>query len=904
MPKNIAPFILLFFTLPVLSPVALAQEPVDTTFAVTDTTHTVTDTIAAKPHTTKSFIKSEVKYEAADSIIFSLDGDKVFLYKDAKVTYQDVELTAWFIELDLGKNEAYACGTRDSLNKETGLPVYKDKSGEYTMRTMRYNFETRKAKIEHVVTEQGEGYVVSDVAKKSSNNEFCLKGGMYTTCDNHDHPHFGLKMTKAKVIPGKKIVTGPAYLVMEDVPFPVFIPFGFVPSTKKYSSGFLMPSYGEESSRGFFLRNGGYYFAVNDYFDFQTTGDIYTNGSWGLRAASQYKKRYKFSGNFNIQHITNLTSEKDLPDFTKSRDFSLTWSHRQDSKANPYQSFSASVNYSTSSFDRNNVSNIVNVYELAQSTKRSSISYSKRWPTGPFNLSANLLHSQNSRDTTIDLTLPDLTLTMNRVYPFKSKNKVGSNEAWYEKISLSYTANMKNYISTKESELAQSSLNEDWKNGIKHSIPVSMNLKFLKYFTASPSFNYTERWYFNSIRKTYDEDKQAIVTSDTLRGFNRVYDYGYSVGTSTKLYTFFTPWRKIFGDKVNTIRHVMTPSVSMSYRPDFSDPKYGFYDHFEYYNAKTDEIIKYQYSKFENGIYGSPGSGRSGSIGLSLGNSLEMKVKSDRDSTGFAKVKILESLNFSTGYNMLADSLNWSKISMSGRTKIFKTDINFGASFDPYALDTTKSGTPIRINKSHYQVNNKLLRLESANMSFGMSFNNDSFKKKKEGNNNNAGNTPPEGNEVPDGQSELPIDPETGTPKPPTQDNSASMEQDEDGYAKFKMPWNLSFNYSMRLSQGSFNKRLMDYSKEITSDVTINGSISPTPKWSLSFSSGYSFDSKEIAHTSFNIRRNLHCWSMSFNLVPFGSYKSYFFTISANSSMLRDLKYEKRNSYRDNVSTY
>lgn len=902
MPKYIAFFAQVLLMFAWLSQSAVAQEQADSLMVIADTTTTATDTLDTKTKTTSSFIKSEVQYNANDSIIFSLDGDKVFLYKDAKVTYQDVELTAWFIELDLAKNEAYACGTRDSLNKEVGLPVYKDKSGEYTMRTMRYNFETRKAKIEHVVTEQGEGFVVSDVAKKSSNNEFCLKGGMYTTCDNHDHPHFGLKMTKAKVIPGKKIVTGPAYFVIEDIPiYFIGIPFGFVPSTKKYSSGFLMPSYGEESSRGFFLRNGGYYFAASDYFDFQVTGDIYTNGSWGLRSASQYKQRYKFGGNFNVQYITNLTSEKDLPDFSKSKDFSLTWSHRQDAKANPYQSFSASVNYSTSSFDRNNVGNIVNPYALAQNTKRSSISYSKRWPTAPFNLSANLLHSQNSRDTTIDLTLPDLTLTMNRVYPFKSKNKIGSNEAWYEKISLSYTANMKNYISTKEYALKDASLNKDWKNGIKHSVPVSMNLKFLKYFTASPSFNYTERWYFNSIKKAYDEEQKKIVTTDTLNGFYRVYDYGYSVGTSTKVYTFFTPWRKLFGDKVDAIRHVMTPSVSMSYRPDFSDPKYGFYDRFEYYNATTDEVIKYQYSKFDGGIYGSPGAGKSGSIGMSLGNSLEMKVRSDKDSTGFAKIKILESLNFSSGYNMLADSLNWSKISMSGRTKIFKTDINFGASFDPYALDTTKSGSPIRINKSHYQVNNKLLRLESANMSFGMSFNNDSFKKKKDAQKGTSPNDETGDEEQPP----MDIDPETGTPKPPSQENeSGGMEQDDDGYAKFKMPWNLSFNYNMRLVQGSFNKRLMDFDKEIASDITVNGSISPTPKWSLSFSSGYSIHNKELAHTNFNIRRNLHCWSMSFNLVPIGRYKSYFFTISANSSMLRDLKYEKRNSYRDNVGYY
>jgi lipopolysaccharide assembly outer membrane protein LptD (OstA) len=852
-----------------------------------------------KAQPSKPLLNSEVTYAAADSIIFSLEGDKVFLYNEAKVTYEDIELTAWFIELDLAKNEAYACGTRDSLNKEVGLPVFKDKSGEYTMRTMHYNFETRKAKIEHVVTEQGEGYVVAENAKKSANNEFCLKDGIYTTCDNHEHPHFGLVMTKAKVIPGKKTVTGPAYLVMEDVPFPLVIPFGFVPTTKKYSSGFIMPTYGEESSRGFFLRNGGYYFAASDYFDYQVTGDIYTNGSWGLHTGSQYRMRYKFSGNFNLQYLVNITSEKDLPDYAKSKDFSINWTHRQDTKANPYQNFSASVNFSTSSFDQNNVGNIVDPVALATNTKRSSISYSKRWPTGPFNLSANFLHSQNSSDSTIDLTLPDLTLTMNRIFPFKSKNRVGSEEAWFEKICFSYSANMKNYISTKESELMSSKLNEDWKNGIKHSIPVSMNLKFLKYFTASPSINYTERWYTTSIEQGYNEELQQVVNTDTLNGFFRVYDYGYSVGTSTKLYTFYKPWRSVFGDKITAIRHVMTPSVSLNYRPDFSEAKYGFYDKFEYYNEKTNEVVKYEYSKYKDGIYGSPGSGKSGSMGFSLGNSLEMKMKSDKDTTGFKKVKLIESLSFSSGYNFLADSLKFSRVSMSGRTKIFKTDVSFGATFDPYAMDTSKAGNPIRVNKPYADGTNIPLRLENANMSFGMSFNNEQFKKKKD-----ANAKPEDGTTAPTNEQLPPEDPENPQKDQPLNSTAKPMDVDEDGYVGFKMPWTMSFNYNMRVAQGTFNKTLMDYNKEITADLTFNGTLSPTPKWNISFSSGYSFHTQKLAHTNFNVRRDLHCWSMSFNLVPTGKYKSYFFTISANSSMLQDLKYEKRNSYRDNGSYY
>jgi len=867
------------------------------------------DTLIQKPDTTntkpsQTFITAEVKYDARDSIIFALDGQKVFLYGDAVVEYTDINLSAYFIELDLAKNEAYACGTVDSLNNEIGLPLFKDKSGEFTMRTMHYNFKTKKAVIEHVVTEQGEGYVVSDMAKKSSKNEFCLKDGKYTTCDNKEHPHFYINLTKAKVIPGKKIITGPAYLVIEDVPFYfIGLPFGFFPTTSSYSSGFLMPSYGEESSRGFFLRDGGYYWAASDYFDFRVTGDIFTNGSWGLRSASTFKKRYKYSGDFNLQYITNLNSEKDLPDFSKSKDFSISYNHRQDSKANPYQNFSASVNFSTSSFDRNNVGSIIRPMDLAQNTKRSSISYSRNWPSTPFNMSSNFLISQQTRDSTISVTLPDLTLTMNRIYPFKSKDKIGSKDRWYELISFSYSGNAQNSITTKENKLLDSNLGRDWKNGIKHSIPVSMNLKFFKYFTASPSVNYNERWYFKSIYKKYSPDNKPAVTSadfvnsDTTSGFYRLYDYNYSVGTSTKLYAFFTPSRKLFGDKINTIRYVLTPNVGLSYQPDFGDPKFGYYDYAEYTDPTTNQQAQYEYSRYDGSIYGIPSKGRSGSMNIGLGNSLEMKVKNSKDSTGFSKIKILESLSINSSYNFLADSLKWSMVSMNARTKIFKTDFNVAASFDPYAIDTTATGIPIRVNRFHYTETGKLLRLESANTSFNYSIGSDTFKKKKDA------------KALKDQES--PIDDINANADPygelnsPITNEAKSLELGEDGYAKFDIPWNLSFGLNLRLSRGNqFNKEKLSYNKEINADVSVNGTISPTPKWAISFSSGYNLRTKELAHTNINIRRDLHCWSMSFNLVPIGLYKSYFFTISANSSMLKDLKYDKRNSPRDNGYFY
>ncbi|WP_430809972.1 MULTISPECIES: putative LPS assembly protein LptD [unclassified Carboxylicivirga] len=882
--------------LPLLSVQINAQEPLKNISH--NETHAANDTTEAQ---SGSFIiDAEVNYKASDSIDFNLQTQKTYLYGNAEVSYQDVLLKAHTIVLDMDSSTALAYGTVDSLGNEIGLPVFTDPSGEYTMRRMKYNFETEKAIIEHIVTEQGEGYVVGSKAKKIEDNSYCMRNAKYTTCDHHDHPHFYLNLTKAKVIPGKKTITGPAYLVVEDVKLPIVVPFAMIPTTSSYSSGFLFPSYRDEQQRGFGLSDGGYYWAANDYFDLTLKGDIFTNGSWAIRTGSNYKLRYKFNGRFNFQYITNIYSEKDLPDYRKTKDMAITWSHRQDAKSNPFQSFSASVNYSTSSFDQNNVNSLYNPAnnDISTNTKRSSISYSRRWAGKPFNFSANLLHSQNSRDTTIDLTIPDLTFTVNRFYPFKKKNKVGTKENILEKVSLSYTGNMKNYVHAKESELGFTGddFANQWKNGVKHSIPVAMNIKFLKHFTVSPSFNYTERWYLNKVTKGYDEQSQTIINKDTTSGFNRVYDYSFSAGTSTKIYTFFRPWRKLFGNKVDAIRHVATPSVSMSYRPDFGESKYGYYDWFEYYDEKRDEVVRHDYSYYEGAIYGVPGRGKSGSMSLSLGNTLEMKVKSDRDTTGFKKIKILESLNFSSSYNFLADSLKWQPINMTGRTKLFGTNVNFGARFDPYALDSLGR----RINESVWSQRRKLLRLESANLSFGLNFGSDTFKKKDKKNNNEANGSDEDPNALPPD----PLNNQEFDPQAAFQGSNASFTTDDDGYAKFEIPWNISLNYSFRLSRGKFNKDKMDYDFKVTSDVNLNGNLSLTPKWRINFASGYSFDRKEIAHTNVGISRDLHCWSMSFNLVPVGRYKSYFFTIRVNSSMLQDLKYEKRNHPRDNANFY
>lgn len=848
-------------------------------------------------------LDAEVQYEAKDSMRFDFEHKKMYLYGDAKIDYGDISLTAYAIELDMDSSLAYAHGLVDSTGVESGLPVFKDKSGEYEMRSMKYNFKTKKAIITHIVTEQGEGFVVGTRAKRVDEKTYFMKDAKYTTCNQHEHPHFYLNLTKAKVIPGKKTVTGPAYLVLLDVPLPLAIPFAIIPSTKSYSSGIIIPTYGDESTRGFYMRQGGYYWAANDYFDLKVLGDIYTKGSWGLHLSSTYRKRYKFTGSFSSDIITNIYSEKSLPDYQKNNDFSIRWNHSQDSKANPDQTFSASVNFSTSSYNKNNIGNVVNTQTLATNQKSSSISYSRKWSWNPFRLTASLLHSQNSRDTSISLTLPDLSISSTRrFYPFKPKKASGSSNNPLYNLNLNYSMSAKNYISCKERDLTFSaeSFSTVWKNGMKHTIPVTTNIKLLKYFTLSPSFNYTERWYLNKTRKVWDEEKQRLVKLDPESGFNRAYDFSMSVGTNTKIYTFYKPIRAIFGDKINAIRHVMTPSVSVSYTPDFSTPRYGFYDRFEYYDKKNDKVVNYKYSLYEGYLYGTPGSAKSGKLSFSLGNTLEMKIKSDDDSTGFKKIPLLESLSLSSGYDFMKDSLKFDNISMSGRTKVFGTSVNFSANFDPYAVVASPTGSAVKIDRSALKVNHRLAQFKSASLSFGIQLSPDKFKKKDK--------------DKKEDEDDYDEDwalraAESDTPKPGAQmpdemEGKGAASVGDDGYVAFNMPWTLSINYSLRVSQGKFHPEDCTYAYNVSQSINMNASLSLTEKWKMSVSSGYSFDEHKLSQTSIGITRDLHCWSMSFNVVPTGLYKSYSFNIAVNSSILQDLKYQQNSSPRDNGRYY
>lgn len=810
---------------------------------------------------------AEVEYTADGYITLSQtkSGNKVFMYKNAQVKYKDIELNADYIEMNRDSNQVYAIGKPDSIGTIVGKPIFKQGDQKFEADEIRYNFKTKKGIVTGVVTEQQGGFVHSDRTKLMNDSTYCLRNGRYTTCDA-EHPHFWLEMTKAKVLSNKKIVTGPAYLVVENFPlYFVFLPFGFFPNSPKYSSGFIMPTYGDEINRGFFLRDIGYYIAGNDFFDASIRGDLYSKGSSGIKLHSNYRVRYQYSGSLDVQYFKNVFGDKGLPDFNKQNDFAITWSHSMDPKSSPSQTFNASVNFSSSSFDKNNALTSAN---YLTNTKQSSISYSKRWENSPFSLSGNMRHSQNSRDTTISLTLPQFTFSMSRIYPFKFKTRSGK-EKWYEKIGLSYAMDMQNTIDSKENQLMNSNIFKDWKNGVKHSIPLSTSMKALKYITLSPSISYNERWYTQQIQKKYNQQTQLVSNMDTLNGFSRDYDYAVSFGASTRVYGNFMPLNP--KSKIVGVRHVMTPTLSFSLSPDFSKPSYGMYENIEYFDANG-LPVSYRYPKHENSIYGTAPSGRSGSIGFNLNNTLEMKKINSKDSTSkdpFIKIKLLDQLSFNGSYNLAADSLNMSNLNIGARTRVAGVDLNFGAILDPYAFENGHL-----INTYQFSKNGKLARLTSTNVSFGLSF------KSKEGKQKDK----EEAKLTPEQKSDL--------EKVRLRQRTGDVPQ----YADFSVPWDLSFSYSFR-----YNKPNPEMKSIITQTVDFNGNLSLTKQWKVGFSSGLDIEKMQLTFTQFNLFRDLHCMQMSLNLIPFGFRQSYSFSIRATSQLLKDLKLTKQKSYQDNV---
>jgi hypothetical protein len=855
----------------------------------------------------KGTLEATVDYQAKDSIVMTA-GNIVFLYGEGDVKYQNIALKSEFIQMKVDSNLLYATHGVDSLGEEFGYPVFSEGDQELEAKEMSYNFKTQKAHAIHIVTKQGEGFVISQQAKKMKGNIMYMENGKYTTCD-HEHPHFYINLTKGKVRTGKDIVTGPAYLVVEDVPlFPLVLPFAFFPFTDSYSSGILMPSYGEEMNRGFFLRDGGYYFALNDYFDLALTGEIYTKGSWGLGAKSSYRKRYKYSGNFELSRITTITGEKGLDDYSKGNDFKIRWSHSQDPKANPFRTISASIDYSSSRYNKNN---LTSMYGPAgtENNKSSSVSLSQRFPNKPFSISASMNINQRSKDSTVAVSLPDLSLNLSRIYPFKRKNAIGK-ERWYEKISMSYTGRLRNNISTKEDKLFNSNLIKDWNNGMTHAIPISATYTLLDYINISPSFNYNEEWLTRKVTQGFDPVANRMTPTDTTYGFYRVYDYSASVSASTTIYGIFTPIKPL-QKYVSVIRHRLEPSVSFSARPDFGDPKYGFYNYYDIHDY-TDPARPIGEYYVGEGYY-SPYSkaaprGKSGSLSFSVNNNIEAKIPDEEAESGFRKISIIDNLSGSMNYNLAADSCKWSDLNASIRLKITKSyTLNLSAVFDTYTYaynETTKQA--YKIDKPRWTVGKGLGRLRSTGTSFSYTFNNDTFKKWFGGSDDKK-KSKRRSSDVDDMMEPDEYDPNDPYGEEQTETEAQNNEKgsllnrkkktegeyDEDGYYNATIPWSLSFSYNLSFAYSAFNVDKMEYDRKLTHAFSFNGNLQPTKNWRITFSGTYDFDFNKIVGVRGTISRSMHCFQMSASIIPMGNYKSYSFSISANSSMLKDLKYDQ-----------
>ncbi len=813
---------------------------------ITSTDSLRTDTIIPASVKEKDAVDAPVDYHAKDSTLIDLRTHKIYLYGNAQVNYKDIELTANYIEINFDNNTVFAKGLPDSMGVVQGKPHFKQSDDEFDAKEITYNFKTKKGIIKDVRTKQGEGFLISDRTKKLPNGIVCLKNGKYTTCDK-EHPDFYIKLTKAKVIPNDKIVSGPAYMVIEDIPLPLVLPFGFFPNKKGHSSGVLIPEYGEETNRGFFFRNGGYYFAINDYLDAKITGDIYSLGSWGTHFATNYKKRYKFSGKLNFDYSKIIISEKGLSNYQNQNSYRLLWNHSQDSKARPNSSFRANVNLVSSSYSKY-VS--TNFNQRMQNAAQSNIAYTKRFPRTPFNFSTNLRHSQNNTDSSITLSVPELNLNMRRIYPLKRKKRLGK-PRFYEKIGLSYTSNMKNTIKFKQDDFSPMSKFENYKNGIKHSVPVSANFSFLKHFNLSPSATYNERWYFKSIQERWqdtiingNDTVPAQIVTDTIRGFVRSGDYSINIPLTTKIYGFYQFLGK--NPKIKAIRHLMTPSVAFTYRPDYSKSKYG------YYLPVPKDTNEQFYSIFGNdAIYGAPPTGKFGSLKFSLGNTVEMKARQGGDtSETFIKIPLLQSFNISSFYNLAADSMNWSNINLTGRTNILKIfNISFNGIVNPYTLNDDGQV----INQFMWDIHRQIGRLTNARIALNFSLNDKTFKKKTE---------------------------------------KKETDSETSGYAEFYIPWNMNFSYNW-----SFIKPGLE--KTIVQTARVSGNIDLTTKWKADFTLGYDFTNKKFTYPSLRIIRDLHCWTMSLHIIPFGAYQSYNFQINVKASVLQDLKYNQRRNWTE-----
>ena len=854
----------------------------------------------------KSALEEPVSYSAKDSITFDYTNSRAHLFGGSQVNYQNLQLTADDISLSLDSSLVHASGRPDSTGAIQGKPLFKQGEDEYEPDRISYNFKTRKAFISNVYTQEGEGFMQSREGKRDSSGVMYVQNGKYTTCDA-EHPHFYVSLTRAKMHPGKNVIFGPAYLVVEDVPLPLAVPYGFFPFSSSYKSGFIMPTYGDETTRGFYLRDGGYYFAINDKVDLKVLGEFYTKGSWGLSAQTNYKKRYRFGGNFYFSYQNTKEGEKNMPDYSVSKSFKLTWSHRQDAKANPTQSFSASVNFATSSYERNNLTSMYNPESYTQSTRTSSVSYSKSFSKVGLTLSGTFNLSQNMRNSSISVTLPTLSISQSRFNPFKRKKAAGK-ERWYEKIAMSYTGTLANSINTKEDKLFHSSLVKDWRNGMRHQVPISASFSVLNYINVTPSFTFTDRMYTHKVMQGWDTERQDV-QRDTVYGFYNVYNYNMSISANTKLYGMYRPMPWFGGKKIAAIRHVFTPTVSFSYAPDFSQSRFGFYDSY----VKTDangNVSTVRYSPFSGMMYGTVGQGMTGSVTMDVANNIEMKVRTDKDSTGYRKISLIDELGGSLSYNMAAKRRPWSDLNLRARIKLTKKyTYSMNAVFATYAYEKDENGR-VYVGDHTEWSRGRFGRFQGTAQNITYSISNETFRKLF-GKKHSTTTSDDELDEELDEEEETDptmqnVDPDRKKGKTGANQES-NGDVDEDGYLKFSLPWSINIGYGVTIrenTQGRFNDKRMRYPYKLSHTLNFSGNIRISEGWNINFSSGYDFNMHKLSMTTASLSRDLHCFQMSCSMV-ISPYTSYNFTFACKAGTLADaLKWKKQSSYSSNIDWY
>ncbi|GAB4144142.1 MAG: putative LPS assembly protein LptD [Bacteroidia bacterium] len=794
-----------------------------------------------------SALDQAVKYSAADSMKFDMVNELVYLYDSAQVEYGDISLAAAYIIIDFKNNLVTAEGYKDSTGRYITDAEFVESGQTFHAQKMTYNYLTRKGKIIEISTQQGDSYILADAAKKDSSNTVYIWKGQYTTCDL-DHPHFAIRTRKMKVIPDDKIVTGPAYLEIADVPTPLAVPFGFFPNKKGRASGILIPTYGESPQLGFFLKDGGYYWGINDKIDMAVRGDIYSKGSWGAKMFTNYRVRYKYSGNLALRYSQIQTGDRELPTRVKRNDFFINWTHLQDQKSNPSVRFSANVNAGTSTY---NTFNANRPNDYLANTFQSNIAWSKSWKLST--LAANLRHSQNTVTRMMDMTLPQLAFTVNRFYPFRNPNRVESK--WYDKIGISYVSEFQNSLNIADSLISINHpeyVRARLKTGIRQSLPVATSFNVLKYFTLSPSFTLNSVTQFRTIRKTWDNTTASIIT-DTVNGARINYDWNAALSFSTRIFGMYFPKHSRF----SAIRHTATPALSLMYMPDFTDPKYGFYKSVQ--NNTSGGTVKY--SIFEGGLYGSSLPGKIGALGFSLQNSLEGKLRPKNDSDQTSERRMLfDALNVAFSYNFMADNFNWSNISAGFRTKLFrKIDVNTSIIADPYKLN--ENG--VRIEQFEWKDKKRIARLTTANLALSTSL-------RKGGFTASSNRTSQRG----------------------TEQEMNMINANPNAYVDFNVPWSLNVMYNLSWSRPA-------NIVSITQSIRFSGDVNVTPKWKVGFDSSYDLQMKKFGYTSLNVYRDLHCWEMQFNWIPFGFRQSYNITINVKSAVLQDLKLTRKRDWFD-----